>query len=211
MTDETQQPATLCLRKAGVMWGLKVSLYLFSFVRGTKTRFESRSRHKLKRCRPLLNDMEIDKTYIDISAIVIALISLLTSVYVIIRDRRHKRIELILTLRDRILNEFGRHEILTPEQSMDFLEIDPDSEEAQKHKSVSFDIQLKVEREIDFVCYLVNKGEIDTKLFFDIFRHWIRSRYLFWEEHQTWKKNNYPNTWRLIERCIDKGLLERKK
>ena len=153
--------------------------------------------------------MELDKIYIDISAIIIALVSLLTSIYVIIRDRKHKKLELVLTLRDRILNEFSRHDSLTPGQLIDFSEIDPDSEDAQRPKSASFDIQLRVEKEIDFACYLVNKKEIDFNLFFDVFQNYIKARHLFWEKHERWKKNNYPNTWRLIERCIDKGLLKK--
>jgi hypothetical protein len=153
--------------------------------------------------------MNLSKIYIDISAMIIALVSLLTSIYVIIRDRKNKKLELILVLRDRILNEFGKHESLTPEQSEKFFEIDPDSEDAQKYKSVTSDIQLAVEREIDFACYLVNRNEIDLYLFFDIFKPWIKSRHSFWKGHQIKKRYNYPNTWRLIERYLDKGLIEK--
>lgn len=154
--------------------------------------------------------MEVDNRFIDLAAIVIAIFSLIISIYVIIRERKHKKLELILNLRDRILNEFGKHETVTADQAMTYAEEDPDSHDAQLYKAQSQEVQLRVEREIDFACYLANKGEIDFRLFFEIFKSWIKARYIFWEQHQAWKKNNYPNTWKLIEKCLRKGLLDKR-
>jgi len=101
--------------------------------------------------------------------------------------------------------------VLTVEDMVDFFEINPDSEEAQRYKAKSGNTMFRVDREFEFACYLVTKKQVDFYLFFDLFRKWLAMRALTWDSSSEYKKHNLPYTWGIIEFCKKKKLLPLKK
>ncbi len=148
---------------------------------------------------------------VEISAIIIAVLSFFLSLYVIYRDRKNKNLDNLFLSRQRILDAFNDREVLTVDEMVYFFEENPDSEEAQKHKAISADIKYKVDREFEFACYLVIKKQINLNLFFDLFGKWLAMREIIWNSMSTYKKHNFSYTWRVIDLCKKRGLLPLNK
>ena len=148
---------------------------------------------------------------IELVAIIIAVISLVLSIYIIFRDRKIKRLDNLHTCRQNILNKFESKDILTVDEIIDFFEDNPDSDKAKKHQAKSKELTFQVDREFEYTCYLVLKKQIDFDSFFDLFKRWLAIRRDVWNVQLTQNKINLPYTWKVIELCEKKQLLPLKK
>ena len=148
---------------------------------------------------------------IEVSAIIIACISLFVSIYVVLRDKEFKQEEYLYLARQRIFEMFDKGEILTPEELQEYCEENPDSEEAKKYKARSSANSMKFEREFEYTCYLVLKKKIDFTSFFDLFKSWLAVREYFWPKTAKYKIKNLKYTWSVIELCKKRGFLPLKK
>ena len=87
----------------------------------------------------------------EIVSLSIAIISLIVSIYVVIRDQRQKRFDLLMTMYDRL------------ESSNEELQSQTDKESSQKAK-------WKLERELETACYMLHKKKIDRELFYHLYK-----------------------------------------
>ncbi|MFY9512367.1 MAG: hypothetical protein WAQ05_15465 [Rubrivivax sp.] len=148
--------------------------------------------------------MNID---IEFAAIFISLLSLSVSVYIVLRDRKEKRFEILLRHRERIHDIFYNAPALTVDEHV-FIEENPDSEFAKKSSVISQQISDRVDKEFEIMCYLVSKGQIDFRTFFDLFHGYLKGRNRFWRIIQSYKRHNHPYTWAIVQRCIQEGFIK---
>ncbi|MDD5340911.1 MAG: hypothetical protein PHC97_00565 [Patescibacteria group bacterium] len=148
---------------------------------------------------------------IETSSIVIAGLSFTLSIYVILRDRKNKKHDNLVDARERILNIFDEEEVLTPDEMQEHFEDNPESYEAQKLRAELRDKSFKVDREFEYLCFLVIKKQVDFQEFFNLFHKWLAMRDLMWTDYQQYKQENLPFTWRVIKLSKDKKLLPLKK
>lgn len=147
----------------------------------------------------------------DLAIICIALISLFVSLYVVIRDNKMKKLDTLHKCRQNIMDAFYNDDTYSVYELMEFEE-NPDSPEAQKYDSKSREHSDQIDREFEYTCYLVIKGNIDLNDFFNLFKGWISGRSKFWRSDiSKHKQNNYPYSWQVIQLCEHKGLLPLKK
>jgi hypothetical protein len=144
---------------------------------------------------------------VDISTMTIAVISLVLSVYVITRDRKNKKLDNLTACRQRVIEAFENNEILTVDQMIEYFEMNPHSPEAQKHKALSQEVTARVDREIEFACYLVITKQVDFASFFDLFGKWLAMRQIDWDDRSIHKKANNPFTWKVIQLYEKKRML----
>ncbi len=98
---------------------------------------------------------------IDITSIAIALISLIVSIYVVIRDKKNSQLELLMTMYDRL------------ESANSQLQTNQDEEMSKK-------LKWGIERELETSCYMLFKKKIDKELFYHLYKRWLLSRKVFW-------------------------------
>jgi len=143
--------------------------------------------------------------------IFIAVISLGLSIYVMNKDQKNKKIELLFASRQRIFNISESGDVLTPNQLQEFFEEDQNSEQAQKERVISEHIQSGIDREFEFLCYLVIKNEVPFQMFLDLFQKYLAFRFVLWQDIQKHKISNYPYTWMVIQECVKRGKISSNK
>lgn len=131
---------------------------------------------------------------IEIVSISIAFLSLIISIYVVIRDKRNLQLELLMTMYDRL------------EASNSELQINQD-------KEISNKLKWKIDRELETSCFMLFKKKIDEEMFYHLYYRWLLSRKLFWTENKNTmpELGNNPYTAWAIKNGIEKGYLEISK
>lgn len=131
----------------------------------------------------------------EIVSLSIAIISLIISIYVVLRDQNQKRFDLLMTMYDRL------------ESSNAELQLQTDKESSQKAK-------WKLERELETACYMLYKRKIDREIFYHLYRAWLLSRDKFWTEKYNDDMSgsgNHPYTVWAIKTGLEKGFLNNTK
>lgn len=131
----------------------------------------------------------------EIVSLSIAIISLIISIYVVLRDQNQKRFDLLMTMYDRL------------ESSNAELQLQTDKESSQKAK-------WKLERELETACYMLYKRKIDREIFYHLYRAWLLSRDKFWTEKYNDDMSgpgNHPYTVWAIKIGLEKGFLNNTK
>ena len=130
----------------------------------------------------------------EIVSLSIAIVSLIVSIYVVIRDQSQKRFDLLITMYDRL------------ESSNEELQHQTDKESSQKAK-------WKLERELETACYMLYKNKIDTEIFYHLYRTWLLSRDNFWTDkyNDMSESGNHPYTVWAIKTGLEKEFLNNSK
>lgn len=131
----------------------------------------------------------------EIISLSIAIISLIISVYVVVRDQNQKRLDLLMTMYDRL--EFCNAEL-----------------QSQTDKESSKNAKWKLERELETACYMLYKRKIDREIFYHLYRPWLLSRGKFWTEkynNDMSGPGNHPYTVWAIKYGLKKGMLNNSK
>ncbi len=131
----------------------------------------------------------------EIISLSIAIISLIISVYVVVRDQNQKRLDLLMTMYDRL--EFCNAEL-----------------QSQTDKESSKKAKWKLERELETACYMLYKRKIDREIFYHLYRPWLLSRGNFWTEkynNDMSGPGNHPYTVWAIKYGFKKGMLNNSK
>ncbi len=130
----------------------------------------------------------------EIVSLSIAIISLIVSIYVVVKDQKQKRFDLLMTMYDRL------------ESSNEELQHQTDKESSQKAK-------LKLERELETACYMLYKKKIDRKIFYHLYGAWLLSRDNFWTDkyNDMSEPGNHPYTVWAIKTGLEKGFLNNFK
>lgn len=148
-------------------------------------------------------------TIADVGTIAIAVISLAVSLWVVRRDRRDRRLDLLYQCYDRMHAAQTSGPFATVAQHVE-MDADPENPAYDEYRERSKASQRTMDRELEFACYLVMQKEIDLDQFFDLFRGWLSSRSLFWKTGDFTQAHNHPFTVKVIQRCDAKGLLPLK-
>lgn len=131
---------------------------------------------------------------IEIVSITIAFLSLIISIYVVIRDKRNFQLELLMTMYDRL--EASNSEL-----------------QANQDKEISKTLKWKIDRELETSCFMLFKKKIDEEMFYHLYYRWLLSRKLFWTENKNYitESGNNPYTVWAIKNGIEKGYLKNSK
>lgn len=124
----------------------------------------------------------------------IAIISLIISIYVVVRDQSQKRFDLLLTMYDRL------------ESANAELQLQTDKESAQK-------AQWKLERELETACFMLYKRKISKTVFFHLYSDWLLERQSEWitNRKDMLGAGNHPYTIWTIKTGLEKGQLNNSK
>ena len=131
---------------------------------------------------------------IDMVSIAIALISLIVSIYVVVRDKRNSQLELIMTMYDRL--ESANSELQT-----------------NQDEEISKKLKWRIDRELETACFMLYKNKIDKEIFYHLYKHWLFSRNMFWIDNKNdmAKPGNNPYTVWAIKNGLGKGYLNNTK
>ena len=131
---------------------------------------------------------------LEITTIVIALLSLAVSVYVVVRDNKNNRFEILMTMYDRL--ESANAKLQSKNQD----------EDAKK-------LKWKIDRELETACFLLFNNKIDKKLFYNLYCHWLSARNTFWfsNAYDMAEPCNNPYTVWAIKTGLEKHFLENSK
>lgn len=130
----------------------------------------------------------------EIVSLSIAIISLIISIYVVIKDQRQKRFDLLMTMYDRL------------ESANAELQLQTDKESAQK-------AQWKLERELETACFMLYKRKISRPVFFHLYSDWLLERQSEWitNRKDMLGAGNHPYTIWAIKTGLEKGQLNNSK
>lgn len=96
---------------------------------------------------------------VEIISISIAAISLIISVYVLFRDKKQSKFDLLMSIYDRL-------------QSANYeLQLSKGTEDSQK-------LQMKVDGELETACFMLYKKKLDADLFYHLYAEWLKAREL---------------------------------
>ncbi len=93
----------------------------------------------------------------EIISISIAALSLIISVYVLFRDKKQSRFDLLMSFYDRLQSANAE------------LQLSTETEHAQK-------LQLKVDWELETACFMLYKKKLDADLFYHLYAGWLQAR-----------------------------------
>ena len=125
---------------------------------------------------------------------IIAIISLIISIYVVLRDQKEKRFDLLLTMYDRL------------ESANAELQLQTDKELAQK-------AQWKLERELETACFMLYKKKINREFFYHLYSKCLLSRSIIWSDKNidmSGPGNHLYTVW-AIKIGFEKGYLNNSK
>ena len=145
----------------------------------------------------------------EIATLAIAMLSLVISLWVVVRDRKQRQIDMLYKCYERLHQAHGARPFATASE-LAAMEDDPEDARWEEYKQKSSDAQSTVERELEFACYLVVKRQIDLEMFFYLFRGWLASRAMFWKHNEA-RAKNHPYTVQVIALCLEKKLLPIKR
>lgn len=131
---------------------------------------------------------------LEITSLIIAIISLIISIYVVIRDQKEKRFDFLMTMYDRL------------ESTNTELQFQTDKESAQK-------AQWKLERELETACFMLYKRKINKIIFFHLYTDWLLERQRIWitDRKDMLGAGNHPYTIWAIKTGLEKGYLNNSK
>lgn len=143
----------------------------------------------------------------NLAPIIIALLSLLVSLWVVIRDRQKRQIDVLYQCYERLREAQDSEPFITISQQIERGE-DPSNPSWEEYEQKSQETQARIDRELEFVCFMVVQGQVSLQMFFSLFKGWLASRAEFWKnESNHWKARNNPYTVMVLELCRIKGLL----
>lgn len=93
----------------------------------------------------------------EIISISIAALSLIISVYVLFRDKKQSKFDLLMSFYDRLQSANAELQLAT------------ETEQAQK-------LQLKVDGELETACFMLYKKKLDADLFYHLYAGWLKAR-----------------------------------
>ena len=93
----------------------------------------------------------------EIISISIAALSLIISVYVLFRDKKQSKFDLLMSFYDRLQSANAE------------LQLAKETEDAQK-------LQLKVDGELETACFMLYKKKLDADLFYHLYAEWLQAR-----------------------------------
>ena len=93
----------------------------------------------------------------EIISISIAALSLIISVYVLFRDKKQSRFDLLMSFYDRLQSANAE------------LQLAKETEDAQK-------LQMKVDGELETACFMLYKKKLDADLFYHLYVEWLQAR-----------------------------------
>ena len=93
----------------------------------------------------------------EIISISIAALSLIISVYVLFRDKKQSKFDLLMSFYDRLQSANAE------------LQLSTETEHAQK-------LQLKVDGELETACFMLYKKKLDADLFYYLYEGWLQAR-----------------------------------
>lgn len=131
---------------------------------------------------------------IDITSIAIALISLIVSIYVIVRDKKNSQFELLMTMYDRL--ETANSELQT-----------------NQDEEISKKLKWRIDRELETSCFMIYKKKIDKEIFYHLYKPWLFSRNMFWIDNKNdmaGPENNPYTIW-AIKKGLEKKYLNNSK
>ncbi len=131
----------------------------------------------------------------EVVSLTIAVVSLIISIYVVLKDQKAKRFDLLMTMYDRL------------ESANAELQLQTDNEMSKQAK-------FKLERELETACYMLYKKKIDREIFYHLYRAWLLSRSNFWTEkynNDMSGSGNHPFTVWAIKKGLEKGQLINSK
>ena len=94
---------------------------------------------------------------VEIISISIAAISLIISVYVLFRDKKQSKFDLLMSFYDRLQSANAE------------LQLAKETEAAQK-------LQMKVDGELETACFMLYKKKLDADLFYHLYAGWLQAR-----------------------------------
>ena len=94
---------------------------------------------------------------VEIISISIAAISLIISVYVLFRDKKQSKFDLLMSFYDRL------------EAANSERQLAKETEAAQK-------LQMKVDGELETACFMLYKKKLDADLFYHLYAEWLKAR-----------------------------------
>ncbi len=157
----------------------------------------------------ILNTIEVSPvTIFEMSTIAIALLSLSISLFIILRDRRDRRIKLLILCYSRLVDEHNKRPPIPLSSRIDAEEEDEDLEQVvikEHEKSVFFNL----ERELNTTCYLFIKRQLPKHMFYDLFGQWLKGRYAMWPSVEKHKIGNFRFTWKVIQYYKKKGYFRK--
>ena len=131
----------------------------------------------------------------EIISLSIAIISLIISIYVVVRDQTQKRFDLIMTMYDRLESANAELQIYTDKKS-------------------SQNAKWKLGRELETACYMLYRKKIDREIFYHLYNKWLLSRSMFWTEkynNDMSGPGNHPYTVWAIKKGFEEGMLNNSK
>lgn len=146
-------------------------------------------------------------TLTELAAVSIALLSLAVSLWVVIRDRRQRQVDVLYQCYERLRQAQDSEPFATVSQHAEMDE-KPDDPSWEEYHQKSRDAQMKIDQELEFACFMVIQKQIDLLVFFCLFKGWLASRASFWkQENNHWKARNHPYTVNVLELCRIRGLI----
>lgn len=93
----------------------------------------------------------------EIISISIAALSLIISVYVLFRDKKQSKFDLLMSFYNRLQSANAE------------LQLAKETEDAQK-------LQMKVDGELETACFMLYKKKLDADLFYHLYVEWLQAR-----------------------------------
>ena len=136
----------------------------------------------------------------------IAVCSLILSLYAVRLGRTNRAYDLLF----KFYSELRLQESETAKTIDDIIPPEPDELDDQERyvrNYNSFFKQESTEAKFNLLCFAVIKRQIALEDFFALFAGYLQGRMEFWPNHNSHRIGNYPYTARVIDACIQKGLL----
>lgn len=94
---------------------------------------------------------------IEVISVSTAVLSVLISIFLIFRDKRQSKFDLLMSFYDRLQSANAE------------LQLAKETEDAQK-------LQLKVDGELETACFMLYKKKLDADLFYHLYAEWLQAR-----------------------------------
>ena len=94
---------------------------------------------------------------IEIISVSTAVLSVLISIFIIFRDKKQSKFDLLMSFYDRLQSANAE------------LQLSTETEHAQK-------LQLKVDGELETACFMLYKKKLDADLFYHLYAEWLQAR-----------------------------------
>lgn len=94
---------------------------------------------------------------VEIISVATAVLSVLISIFLIFRDKKQSKFDLLMSFYDRLQSANAE------------LQLSTETEHAQK-------LQMKVDGELETACFMLYKKKLDADLFFHLYAGWLQAR-----------------------------------